>query len=171
MRSDCINSTSAARPMPFIYLNKFIRAHMAGVSPACCFSFDVCANCINMPRGLTGLLMQRTISDLHRVCAVAISKQGMILLRLAVSGPMITWSHLDSEIVEAPPKSRDRRKDSAKGICPPHLSSNSRKHQILSPTPSLLGLCCRANGQAQGWVLATSRAECSCQAVLDSCQQ
>ncbi|ERE80508.1 GRB2-associated-binding protein 2 [Cricetulus griseus] len=66
----------------------------------------------------------------------------MILLRLAVSGPMITWSHLDSEIVEAPPKSRDRRKDSAKAkeeIQPPlvniHLKSWPKSKASINELP------------------------------------
>lgn len=108
------------RPTPFIYLNQFIRAHTTAVSPPCCFSFAVCANCINMPRGLMELLRPRTMSGPLRACAVSVSKhQGMFLLRLAVSGPMISWSHLDSRILEAPPKSRDRRKCSAQSSCPP----------------------------------------------------
>lgn len=116
------------RPTPFIYLNKFICAHMAGVSPPCCFSFSVCANCINMPRGLIELLTQSTISG-----------HSESVLWLFQNRPCFSWGWqsltpwLPSPIwtlrsFDAPPKSRDRRKGSAIGWYPPLVPESTKSY-------------------------------------------
>lgn len=148
------------RPVPFIYFNKFIRAHMAGVSPASCFSFAVCANCINTPRGLIELLVQPTMSGPLRACALAISKQGLFLLRLAASSLLITfgcWAllkHLDTG-------GRALQKTAVPACTLVPENSNSYPQPLLS-WDYVVGQM----GQLRAQGLATLRAERFCQAVL-----
>lgn len=148
------------RPAPFIYFNKFIRAHMAGVSPACCFSFAVCANCINTPRGSIELLTQPAMSGPLRAWAVAISKQGLFLLRLAVSSLLITfvcWAFLKH--LDTGGKVLQKAAVPAGTLVPEN--TNSYPQPLLS-WDYVVGQM----GQLRAQGLATLRNECFCQAVL-----